>query len=119
MYRTSIACEAAGPFAGPMVVSMRPLKPKDVIRAVQITSRFPAVHGAPVHLGLPQSIGIADIAKPDYGDPVPVAADELPVFWACGVTPQAVVMQARPAFCATHKPGHMFVTDWKDVDLEG
>src|ERR1700710_1475106 len=89
MYRTNIACASAAPFAGPMVVSMRPLKPKDAIRAVQITSRFPSVHGAPVHLGLPQSIGIADIAKPDYGDAVPVEADEISVFWACGVTPQS------------------------------
>jgi uncharacterized protein YcsI (UPF0317 family) len=95
MYRTNIACESAGPFAGPMVVSMRPLRPKDAIRAVQITSRFPSVHGAPVHLGLPQAIGIADIGKPDYGDAVPVNADELPVFWACGVTPQAVIAAAR------------------------
>src|SRR3569832_398030 len=89
MYRTSIETTPAGPFHGPMVVSMRPLKPADAIRAVQITSRYPAVHGAPVHLGHPQSIGIKDISKPDYGDPVPIAADEIPVFWACGVTPQA------------------------------
>jgi uncharacterized protein YcsI (UPF0317 family) len=83
MYRTNIACGSAGPFAGPMVVSMRPFKPADAIRAVQITTRFPSVHGAPVHLGHPQSIGIADINKPDYGDAVPVGADEIPVFWAC------------------------------------
>ena len=89
MYRTNIACAPSGLFAGPMVVSMRPFKPADAIRAVQITSRFPAVHGAPVHLGHPQSIGIADINKPDYGDAVPVEADEIAVFWACGVTPQA------------------------------
>ena len=78
---------------------MRPLKPADAIRAVQITTRFPSVHGAPVHLGFPESIGISDIAKPDYGDAVPIAAGELPVFWACGVTPQAVIAQARPDFC--------------------
>src|SRR5215468_6608458 len=78
MYRTNIACRSAGPFAGPLVVTMRPFKPKDAIRAVQITSRFPSVHGAPVHLGLPEQIGIVDIARPDYGDPVPVASDELP-----------------------------------------
>src|SRR5260370_6287700 len=95
MYRTNIACAPSGPFAGPMVVSMRPFKPADAIRAVQITSRFPSVHGAPVHLGHPHSIGIADIAKPDYGDPVPVEADEIPVFWACGVTPQAVIAAAK------------------------
>ena len=97
MYRTNIACGEAGPFAGPMVVSMRPFKPADAIRAVQITSRYPAVHGAPVHLGHPHLIGIKDIAKPDYGDPVPVADDEIPVFWACGVTPQSVINAAKAA----------------------
>jgi uncharacterized protein YcsI (UPF0317 family) len=117
MYRTNVACEAAGPFAGPMVVSMRPLKPADAIRAVQITSRFPAVHGAPVHLGLPQSIGIADIGRPDYGDAVPVHADEIPVFWACGVTPQAVIAAARLPFAITHAPGMMLVTDLKNKHL--
>ena len=114
MYRTNIACTPAGPFAGPMVVSMRPLKPADAIRAVQITSRFPAVHGAPIHIGLPEAIGIADLAVPEYGDPVEIRADELPVFWACGVTPQAVIAQARPAFAITHVPGKMLVTDLPD-----
>jgi uncharacterized protein YcsI (UPF0317 family) len=117
MYRTSIACQSAGPFAGPMVVSMRPFKPKDAIRAVQITSRFPSVHGAPVHLGLPGAIGISDINKPDYGDPVPVAADELPVFWACGVTPQAVIASAKLPFAITHAPGLMLVTDLQNKHL--
>src|SRR4029077_649890 len=117
MYRTNIACAPSGPFAGPMVVSMRPFKPADAIRAVQITSRFPSVHGAPVHLGLPDSIGIADITKPDYGDPVPVAADEIPVFWACGVTPQAVIANARLPFAITHAPGLMLVTDLKNKQL--
>jgi uncharacterized protein YcsI (UPF0317 family) len=117
MYRTNIACASAGLFAGPMVVSMRPLKPADAIRAVQITSRFPSVHGAPVHLGMPQSIGIADIAKPDYGDPVPIAADEIPVFWACGVTPQAVIAAAKVPFAITHAPGQMLVTDLKNKRL--
>src|SRR4051812_226380 len=117
MYRTNIQCRAAGPFAGPLVVSMRPLKPSDAIRAVQITSRFPSVHGAPVHLGLPQSIGIADLAKPDYGDAVPVAADEIPVFWACGVTPQAVISAAKVPFAITHAPGLMLVTDLKNKHL--
>ena len=111
MYRTNIACAAVGPFAGPMVVSMRPLKPADAIRAVQITSRFPAVHGAPVHLGHPHLIGIADIAKPDYGDAVPVGPDEIPVFWACGVTPQSVIAAAKVPFAITHAPGMMLVTD--------
>ena len=111
MYRTNIACKPSGPFAGPMTVSMRPLKPADAIRAVQITSRYPAVHGAPIHLGHPQSIGISDIAKPDYGDPVPIAADEIPVFWACGVTPQSVIAAAKIPFAITHAPGLMLVTD--------
>jgi uncharacterized protein YcsI (UPF0317 family) len=111
MYRTNIACGESGPFAGPMVVSMRPFKPADAIRAVQITSRFPSVHGAPVHLGHPHSIGIADINKPDYGDAVPVAPDEIPVFWACGVTPQSVIAAARLPFAITHAPGLMLVTD--------
>ena len=117
MYRTNIACGEAGPFAGPMVVSMRPFKPADAIRAVQITSRYPAVHGAPVHLGHPHLIGIKDIAKPDYGDPVPVADDEIPVFWACGVTPQAVIAAAKLPFAITHAPGLMLVTDLKNKDL--
>ncbi len=117
MYRTNIACAAARPFAGPMVVSMRPLKPAHAIRAVQITSRFPSVHGAPVHLGLPQAIGIADLARPDYGDAVPVHPDEIPVFWACGVTPQAVIAAAKPPFAITHAPGLMLVTDLKNNRL--
>src|SRR5690348_3834486 len=117
MYRTNIACAPAGPFAGPMVVSMRPLKPRDAIRAVQITSRFPSVHGAPVHLGYPSGIGIAELARPDYGDAVPVQADELPVFWACGVTPQSVIAAARVPFAITHAPGLMLVTDLMNRDL--
>jgi uncharacterized protein YcsI (UPF0317 family) len=117
MYRTGIACTPAGPFAGPLVVSMRPLKPKDAIRAIQVTSRFPSVHGAPVHIGLPAAIGIDDLAKPDYGDAVPVRSDELPVFWACGVTPQAVIAQVRPDFCVTHAPGCMLITDLRNSQL--
>ncbi len=111
MYRTNIATQTAGPFSGPMVVSMRPMKPAAAISAIQITSRFPDVHGAPVHIGFPQAIGIADLAKPDYGDAVDVLPDELPVFWACGVTPQAAITQARPPFCITHAPGSMLITD--------
>jgi len=117
MYRTKIACQPAGVFHGPLVVSMRPLKPADVIRAVQITSRYPAVHGAPVHVGLPHDIGIADLSRPDFGDPVPIADNELPVFWACGVTPQAVAMAVRPPLMITHSPGCMFVTDLRDEEL--
>jgi uncharacterized protein YcsI (UPF0317 family) len=111
MYRSNIATERAGIFHGPMVVSMRPFKAADAIRAIQITSRFPNVHGAPVHIGDPAQIGIADLGQPDYGDAVEVKPDEIPVFWACGVTPQAAVAQARPAFCITHAPGAMLVTD--------
>lgn len=117
MYRTSIRCTAAGPFAGPLVVSMRPLRPAEAIRAIQITSRFPSVHGAPVHLGLPEAIGIADLGRPDYGDSVPVNDGELPVFWACGVTPQAVIAEAKPEFCITHAPGSMLVTDLLNAKL--
>jgi uncharacterized protein YcsI (UPF0317 family) len=117
MYRTNIACGSAGPFAGPMVVSMRPFKPADAIRAVQITSRFPAVHGAPVHLGLPEAIGIADILRPDFGDAPEIRPGELPVFWGCGVTPQVAVEQARPSICITHKPGAMLLTDKRNITL--
>jgi uncharacterized protein YcsI (UPF0317 family) len=117
MYRTSIATHAAGPFHGPMVVSMRPLKPADAIRAVQITTRFPAVHGAPVHIGKPELIGIKDVMTPDYGDAVDVRADELPVFWACGVTPQSVIATVKPDFCITHYPGSMLVTDRKNTEF--
>jgi uncharacterized protein YcsI (UPF0317 family) len=117
MYRTSIACRPSGPFHGPMVVSMRPFKPADAIRAVQITSRFPAVHGAPVHIGLPEMIGIRDINRPDYGDAVEVRSDELPVFWACGVTPQAVIAAIAPELAITHAPGAMLVTDVRNSRL--
>lgn len=117
MYRTNIATTPAGQFHGPLVVSMRPLKPADAIRAIQITSRFPSVHGAPVHIGMPEAIGIADINKPDYGDAVPIAPGELPVFWACGVTPQAVIAQVKPEFCITHAPGCMLITDLRNSNL--
>jgi uncharacterized protein YcsI (UPF0317 family) len=117
MYRTNIRCVPAGSFAGPLVVSMRPLSPGDAIRAIQITSRFPSVHGAPVHLGLPEAIGIGSLYRPDYGDAVPVHAGELPVFWACGVTPQAVFAEAEPEFCITHAPGSMLITDLLNAKL--
>lgn len=117
MYRTSIACEPAGPFAGPLVVSMRPFTPADAIRAIQITSRFPAVHGAPVHFGKPDLIGIADISKPDYGDAVPIKPDEVPVFWACGVTPQSIILESKPDFAITHAPGRMLITDVRNTEL--
>ena len=117
MYRTNIACQRAGRFHGPMVVSMRPMSASDAIRAIQITSRYPDVHGAPVHLGMPEEIGIDDLAIPDFGDAVPVHEGELPVFWACGVTPQAAVMAAKPPIAITHSPGCMFVTDVLDETL--
>jgi uncharacterized protein YcsI (UPF0317 family) len=117
MYRTSIPTIPAGPFHGPLVVSMRPLKPADAIRAVQVTTRFPSVHGAPVHIGKPELIGIADLSKPDYGDPVPVNDDEIPVFWACGVTPQSVVQTVKPEFCITHYPAAMLVTDRRNSEF--
>jgi uncharacterized protein YcsI (UPF0317 family) len=117
MYRTSIDCKPAGPFAGKMVVSMRPFRAADAIRAIQICTRFPAVHGAPVHLGDPGQIGIADLARPDYGDAVNVAESELPVFWACGVTPQVALERARPTFAVTHSPGCMLVTDLRNSQL--
>jgi uncharacterized protein YcsI (UPF0317 family) len=117
MYRSSIPTAAAGPFSGPLVVSMRPMTPAHAIRAIQVTSRFPAVHGAPVHFGDPAAIGIADLSRPDYGDAVDVLPGEVPVFWACGVTPQAAQLAARPELCATHAPGCMLVTDRLNTEL--
>ncbi|MBV5291555.1 MAG: putative hydro-lyase [Curvibacter lanceolatus] len=117
MYRSNIPTHSAGVFRGPTVVSMRPMKAADAIRAVQITARTPQVHGAPIHIGDPALIGIADLSRPDYGDAVAVHANELPVFWACGVTPQAAIAAARPAFCITHAPGHMLVTDRLNREL--
>ncbi|MBO0764837.1 MAG: putative hydro-lyase [Hyphomicrobiaceae bacterium] len=117
MFRTSIPTQPAGRFHGPLVVSMRPMKPADAIRAIQVTTRLPAVHGAPVHIGFPQAIGIEDLANPDYGDSVPIEAGELPVFWACGVTPQAAIAAGRPPFAITHSPGCMLVTDLKNHHL--
>lgn len=117
MYRTNIPTAGTRKLQGPLVVSMRPMKAGDAIRAIQITSRFPSVHGAPVHLGDPSLIGIHDIQQPDYGDPVPVHADEIPVFWACGVTPQAVIHTVKPEFSITHAPGHMLITDISNTSI--
>lgn len=119
MYRTNLACRPAGVFRGPMVVSMRPLTPAQTVRAIEICRRFPRAHGTPIHFGDPQALGIHDLSKPDFGDPVEVRDGEVPVFWACGVTPQAVAMEVCPPLLITHKPGHMFVTDLRDLDLEG
>ncbi len=117
MYKTNISCVKAGRFEGPMVVSMRPMTEKDAIRAVQVTSRFPSVHGAPVHIGNPSKIGIQDINQPDFGDRVTIKEGEVPVFWACGVTPQAVAMEVKPEIMITHAPGHMFITDLKNEEF--
>ena len=117
MFITNIETTPAGAFSGPMVVSMRPIPREKVVRAVQVTSRFPAVHGAPVHIGEPEAIGVADLFAPDFGDPVEIKEGEVPVFWACGVTPQSVAMSVKPPLMITHSPGYMFITDKKDEDL--
>ena len=117
MYVTSTLCHPAGTLQGPMVVSMRPLPAAQVPRAVLVTGRYPRAHGAPVHIGDPSAIGIADLSRPDYGEPPVIEPGEVPVFWACGVTPQAVAMAAGVEFMITHAPGHMLVTDLRDEDL--
>lgn len=117
MYRTNIDCADAGPFTATMVVSMRPFRARDAIRAIQICTRFPSVHGAPVHLGDPGLIGIADLAQPDYGDAVQIKDTEIPVFWACGVTPQVALAAARLPLAITHSPGCMLVTDLRNSQL--
>jgi len=117
MYTTHIPCAASGPFSGNMVVSMRPMVASDAIRAIQICSRFPSVHGAPIHLGDPSQIGIADLSKPNFGTAVTVRDSEIPVFWACGVTPQVALQTAKLPIAVTHEPGHMLVTDLKNTDL--
>lgn len=117
MYRTNRPLVPAGRFSGPMVVSMRPIPAHLVPKAVTVTARFPAVHGAPVHVGEPAALGIADLSRPDWGDAVPIYPGEVPVFWACGVTPQAVAIQSRPAFMITHAPGHMFITARTDEEV--
>ena len=117
MYRTNLDCTSAGPYAGKMVVSMRPFKAADAIRAVQICTRFPSVHGAPIHLGDPSLIGIDNLAQPDYGDAVSLGEEEIPVFWACGVTPQVALETAKPPFAITHSPGCMLVTDLRNSQL--
>jgi uncharacterized protein YcsI (UPF0317 family) len=115
MYRTNVDCRPAGRLSGPLVVSMRPVPAAQVVTAVQVTGRMPQVHGAPVHVGAPEALGIADLARPDFGDPVEARDGDVPVFWACGVTPQAALMASRPPFAITHAPGHMFVTDVPDA----
>jgi uncharacterized protein YcsI (UPF0317 family) len=111
MFLTDRDCRPAGRMSGRLVVSMRPIPADRVAEAAMISGRTPAVHGAPVHVGAPEALGITDLQRPDFGDPVPVGPGQVPVFWACGVTPQAAVMASRPPFAITHAPGHMFVTD--------
>jgi uncharacterized protein YcsI (UPF0317 family) len=118
MYVTDRRCVAAGPFDGPLVVSMRPFNPSEISRAVEVSARFPAMHGAPEHIGDPTALGIADLSRPDFGDPVRIPPGDVPVFWACGVTPQAVALEARPALAIFHAPGHMFITDRPHVDFD-
>lgn len=115
MYSTNRACRPAGRLQGPMVVSMRPIPADRVAEAATITARYPGVHGAPVHIGDPASLGIADLQAPDFGDAVEIREGEIPVFWACGVTPQAAVMASNVPFAITHAPGYMFVTDTPDT----
>ena len=117
MFITNIETTPAGIFSGPMVVSMRAVPRNKLVRAVQVTSRFPSVHGAPVHIGDPEAIGIRDVTTPDLGDPTDFHDDDVPVFWACGVTPQAVAMSSKPPIMITHSPGHMFITDRRDADI--
>lgn len=118
MYLTSIPCSPAGSMSGNMVVSMRPIPYDQVVLATQISGSIPKVHGAPVHIGDPAQIGIRDLAHPDFGDPVDIREGEVPVFWACGVTPQSIVMHSKPPFAITHAPGCMLVTDTKNVNLK-
>ena len=116
MFRTERRCRPAGRISGPLVVTMRPVPAAQVADAVRVTARYPSVHGAPVHVGDPRALGIEDLSRPDYGDPVEVRPGEVPVFWACGVTPQAAVVESRPELAIAHAPGHMLVTDARDSD---
>ena len=119
MYKTKLQTRPVGAFRGPMVCSMRPMKPEQAKLAAEITARMPNVHGAPVHIGDPAQIGIADLSQPDYGDPVAINPGEVPVFWPCGVTPQAALENARPELAITHAPGYMFITDVPNEALNG
>ncbi|MCI1877848.1 MAG: putative hydro-lyase [Leuconostoc mesenteroides] len=117
MFNTNIPLKQAGKFSGNMVVSMRPIKSSQIATAVNVTNRLPGVHGAPIQIGNPAEIGIYDLAHPDYGDAVTINENEIPVFWACGVTPQAAVMASKPKFAITHSPGHMLITNISNKDL--
>jgi len=117
MYRTNIQTQTVGRLHGPTVVSMRPYTPEQARLAYEICARLPGAHGAPIHMGDPATIGIQDVMLPDEGEPTDILPGEVPVFWACGVTPQSVAMQAKPPFCITHAPGHMLISDVKTEDL--
>jgi len=119
MYLTGVDCRPAGSMSGKMVMSMRPIPPQQVVQAVQISGAVPKVHGAPMHIGDPSAIGVRDISQPEFGDPVDIYPGEVPVFWACGVTPQSVVMNSKPPFAITHAPGCMLITDTKNISLKG
>lgn len=118
MYKTNIACKSVGVFSGEMVVSMRPFTPDNAKKAKEITANFPLVHGAPVQIGNAKEIGINNILKADFGDDPIIKEDEIPVFWACGVTPQNVIMKAKLPFVITHAPGHMFISDILNSSLK-
>lgn len=118
MYNTNISCKPAGIFHGNLVVSMRPIPYELIPKAVLITGQMPRVHGAPIHIGAPEAIGITDLEHPDYGEMVTIRPGEVPVFWPCGVTPQNIIMSSRPEFVITHAPGHMLITDVKNVNLK-
>jgi len=117
MYLTNIDTTPAGMFAGKLVVSMRPIPYNQVVKATTITAKVPKVHGAPIHIGSPELIGIKDITRPDFGEPSTIKQGEVPVFWCCGVTPQSIVMNSKPDFCITHAPGHMLITDIPESEL--
>ncbi|MCG2776795.1 MAG: putative hydro-lyase [Desulfobacterales bacterium] len=117
MYITNRDCQPAGPFSAPLVVTMRPMKPAEAVRAIQVTTRFHLTHGAPVHMGSPEGIGIKDLGRPDFGDPVTIRSGEIPVFWACGVTSQLAATSVSLPLVVTHAPGHMFVSDLRDEHL--
>ena len=118
MFKTNINCNEAGIFKGKMVVSMRPIPKDKVVKSVLVSGSMPKVHGAPIHIGNPKDIGIKDINKPDFGDKVIIKEGEVPVFWPCGVTPQSVIMNVKPEIVITHSPGHMLITDIKNVNLK-